>query len=111
MNIHPIIFILDELEDLIVSNDNTSEDVLETPVVEVDKSIPITTSSKPTTSRNRRIPLWCHISGDSTARPMPEWLEIDSSRVVKRPIQYFRHFFSMDIITHIVDQSNLYAIQ
>jgi len=74
---------LDELEDLVISNDNTSEDELETSVVE--ESIPITTSSKPSTSRNRRIiPLWKHISGDGTARPMPEWLgQIVSSGVVK----------------------------
>ncbi|XP_028657085.1 piggyBac transposable element-derived protein 3-like [Erpetoichthys calabaricus] len=111
----PDYFDLDELEDLVVSNDNTSEDELETSVVEVEESIPITTSSKPSTSRNfqsKRIPLWRHISGDGTARPMPEWLgQIDSSGVIKRPVEYFRHFFSKDIITHIVDQSNLYAIQ
>lgn len=104
---------LDEWEDLVVSNNNSSEDEIETLVVEVEESNPITTSSNPSTSRNQRIiPPWQHISGDGTARPMPEWLgQIVFSGVVKRPVEYFRHFFSEDLITHIVEQSNLYAIQ
>lgn len=104
---------LDELEDLVVSSDNTSEDELESSVVEVEEAIPIVTSSEPTTSRTRRrTPLWKHISGVDTARSIPEWLRQKvSSGVVKRPVEYFRHFFSEDIIAHIVNQSNLYAIQ
>ena len=60
---------LDEIKDLDISSDNTSEGKLQSAVVKVRKSISIDTSFKPTTSRTRRrTSLWKHISGVDTAR-------------------------------------------
>ena len=42
----------------------------------------------------------------------PEWLQtIDAATNIKAPVEYFRTFFSPDILEHIVEQSNLYSVQ
>lgn len=53
----------------IVSSDDSNEDEFESLVVK--GAIPIASNTEPSTSRNRKkIPLWEHISGDDTTRPM-----------------------------------------
>nr|XP_040573018.1 piggyBac transposable element-derived protein 1-like isoform X1 [Lepeophtheirus salmonis] len=95
---------------------NNQEDVgALTPGNSKDKPNSVPKKSQPKSKqRNRReTPLWKFVStGEDTARVMPEWLgELELSENVKRPIEYFEDFFSSDILLHIVDQTNLYALQ
>lgn len=68
---------------------------------------------KSTQPRNRRvIPLWRQIGATNSALDQPEWLgEIEPATTVRHPVEYFRDFFSLGIMHHIVTQRNLYAAQ
>lgn len=49
---------------------------------------------------------------DSSEKPMPQWKsELPTATEVRSPSDYFRDFFDDEILSHIVEQSNLYAIQ
>ncbi|KAL2098395.1 hypothetical protein ACEWY4_007602 [Coilia grayii] len=56
-------------------------------------------------------PKWKRSSSTSTS-PYPEWQgQLPTADDIKSPLQYFREFFSKEIIEVIVQESNLYAIQ
>ncbi|KAK3868825.1 hypothetical protein Pcinc_025863 [Petrolisthes cinctipes] len=68
---------------------------------------------KLTQPRNRRmIPLWRQMGATNSALDPPEWLgNIEPATTVRNPVEYFRDFFTPDIMHDIVSQSNLYATQ
>ncbi|KAK3862225.1 hypothetical protein Pcinc_031890 [Petrolisthes cinctipes] len=68
---------------------------------------------KLTQPRNRRmIPLWRQMGATNSALDPPEWLgNIEPATTVRNPVEYFRDFFTPDIMHNIVSQSNLYATQ
>ena len=42
----------------------------------------------------------------------PDWLgSLEPATSIKTPVEYFRMFFSSDLLKHVVDQSNLYFVQ
>ena len=42
----------------------------------------------------------------------PDWLgSLEPATNIKTPVEYFRMFFSFNLLKHVVDQSNLYFIQ
>ncbi|KAL2104215.1 hypothetical protein ACEWY4_001083 [Coilia grayii] len=56
-------------------------------------------------------PKWKRSSSTSTS-PYPEWQgQLATADEIKSPLQYFREFFSKEILEVIVQESNLYAIQ
>ena len=42
----------------------------------------------------------------------PDWFGgLEPATSIKTPVEYFRMFFSSDLLKHVVDQSNLYSVQ
>ncbi|XP_048048348.1 piggyBac transposable element-derived protein 3-like [Megalobrama amblycephala] len=83
-------------ECLSLDNDTESEDEDEDDVEEVD--VP-------------RLPRW-RTPHNAHFNACPEWQDLlPKSDDIMSPLQYFKQFFSEDILEVIVEQSNLYAIQ
>ncbi|XP_046402676.1 piggyBac transposable element-derived protein 3-like [Ischnura elegans] len=60
----------------------------------------------------KRLPVWKATCGADSPKTCPLWLgQIDPAESVKPPVDYFLEIFDREIITHIVEQSNLYALQ
>ena len=55
---------------------------------------------------------WRVVDKDYSQRDTPQWKsKLPHSDNIRSPISYFRDFFDSEILEHIVEQSNLYAIQ
>ncbi|XP_071440054.1 piggyBac transposable element-derived protein 3-like [Hetaerina americana] len=58
------------------------------------------------------LPVWKATRGADGPKTCPIWLgQIEPAESVKPPVNYFLEIFDREIITHIVEQSNLYALQ
>jgi len=57
-------------------------------------------------------PAWRSVDHNASIRSTPQWQgDIPKAQSILTPLAYFEMFFDESIMQHIVDQSNLYAIQ
>ena len=55
---------------------------------------------------------WRIVNEKHSQKEMPKWKgDLPNPDCVREPINYFRDFFDNEILEHIVEQSNIYAIQ
>ena len=55
---------------------------------------------------------WRVVQSDCQENKIPEWLgTLPQADSIQSPLQYFSYFFDDDLFEHIVEQSNLFAIQ
>ena len=60
---------------------------------------------------SRRI-IWKSIAANANAILPPSWkCSLPESADIRNPFQYFQQFFDKELLDHIVEQSNLYALQ